>query len=185
MGLPQHGVVTDAAHNADLRNFQAAADWASEGYPDDDYLSPGLWHQRASTRQRIDTDLVAPGLRWQLRAGRRTTSPMLCASCTKEEHDDALYPAALIHAGVYRNFCVMNLLTMLDERNLNQAFVHGLIVNAVWRAAYSRRSRREQQLRHHRERLRASSRKWATPSAPSRALLQRTTGWTRRYETRA
>ena len=26
----------------------------------------------------------------------------------------------------------MNLLTMLDERNLNQAFVHGLIVNAVF-----------------------------------------------------
>ena len=47
-----------------------------------------------------------------------------------DEHDDARYTAALMRPGIWRNFCVMNILTMLDERNLgNQAFIAGLHAN--------------------------------------------------------
>ena len=128
VGLPQHGVVTDAAHNADLRNFQAAADWAAEGFPDDDYSAPVF-----GTTAQVHASASTPKL--PIFIGTHALEMNYVAHALRKlylGHDDALYPAALIHTGVYRNFCAMNLLTMLDERNLNQAFITGLIANAVF-----------------------------------------------------
>ena len=128
VAIPQYGVVTDAAHKTDLQNFRNAADWAAEGYPDDDYLAP-VFQSTASITAGSST------ARLPVFDGDFALEKNYIAHALRklyEEHDDALYPAALIHAGVYRTFCVMNLLTMLDERNLNQAFVAGLIANAVF-----------------------------------------------------
>ena len=53
-----------------------------------------------------------------------------------EEHEDDFYTAALMQAGVWRDFCVMNILAMLDDRNLAaQAYVSGLNANAVFMPA--------------------------------------------------
>ena len=129
VGLPQFGVVTDAAHKVDLRNFQAAADWAAEGFADDDYSAPIF-----GTNAHVHAG--APTARLPVLTGAHALERNYIAHALRKlyhEHDDALYPAALIHAGVYRTFCVLNLLTMLDERNLQHpAFVSGLIANAVF-----------------------------------------------------
>ena len=127
-GLPQYGVITEAAHNTDLQNFRNAADWAAEGYVDDDYSAPVF-----QSTARITAG--SPTARLPVFDGDFALEKNYLAHALRKlylEHDNALYPAALIHTGVYRNFCVMNLLTMLDERNLNQAFVTGLIANAVF-----------------------------------------------------
>ena len=36
----ENGLITAATRLADQTNFTHALDWASEGYPDDDYLEP-------------------------------------------------------------------------------------------------------------------------------------------------
>ena len=128
VGLPEYGVVTDAAHKIDLQNFRNAADWAAEGYADDDYLAP-VFQSTASVTAGT------PTARLPIFDGDHALELNYVAHALRKlylEHDNAIYPAALIHPGVYRTFCVMNLLTMLDERNLNQAFVTGLIANAVF-----------------------------------------------------
>ena len=128
VAIPQYGISTDAAHKVDLMNFQSAADWAAEGLEDDDYLAPPF-----QSNVQIHTGAATPKL--PIFDGEHALELNYVAHALRklyENHDNAIYPAALIHPGVYRTFCVMNLLTALDERNLNQAFVTGLIANAVF-----------------------------------------------------
>ena len=150
VAIPQYGVVTDAAHNIDLRNFRNAADWAAEGYRRRRLSRPAL-----PVHRHIHFGSATPKL--PIFDGDHALEMNYVAHALRKlylEHDNALYPAAIIHAGVYRNFCVMNLLTMLDERNLNQAFVTGLIANAVFVPTHHAGRGAEQQLRDHRQRLR-------------------------------
>ena len=45
--LSRYGLVTPELHRIDLENFERAADFASEGYPDDDFNAlPGRGHAR-------------------------------------------------------------------------------------------------------------------------------------------
>ena len=74
--LSRYGFVNPEVHRIDLENFEKAADFAAEGYPDDDYNAPpSRSHARVipSIPQAIMPDFGGDLLRDYLAAGWRTT----------------------------------------------------------------------------------------------------------------
>ena len=111
--LSRYGFVNSEVHRIDLENFEKAADFAAEGYPDDDYNAPpSRSHARVipSIPQAIMPDFGGDLLRDYLAAGWRTTY-------------DAVKDTAGFDPGVLRNWCAMNVLAILDDRNFDREII--------------------------------------------------------------
>ena len=111
--LSHYGLVTAELHRIDLENFERAADFASEGYADDDFSAmPGRGHARLipgfPTPQMPDFggDLT----RDYLVAGYRTVYDKFKAT-----------PPGAFEEGIVRKWITLQLLAILDERNFVNA----------------------------------------------------------------
>ena len=107
--LSRYGLVTPELHRIDLENFERAADFASEGYVDDDFNArPGRGHARLipgfPTPQMPDNG--GDILRDYLMAGYRTVYDGFKAS-----------PPADFEPGIVRKWITLQLLAILDDRN--------------------------------------------------------------------
>ena len=103
----KNGIVTAATHEGDLQDFVNALDWASEGYPDDDYLAPRTV-VADSPSNPIMPDFGDNMIRSYLSSGWRLNY---------DAHMRA--PLAGLETGIYRKWCTLNLLAMLDDRNFH------------------------------------------------------------------
>ena len=117
--LSRYGLVTPELHRIDLENFERAADFASEGYLDDDFNAlPGRGHARLipgfPTPLMLDTggDLT----RDYLMAGYRTVYDRFKAT-----------PPEGFDEGIVRKWITLQLLAILDDRN----YVTAEIVDAI------------------------------------------------------
>ena len=93
------------ARVADQTNFTHALDWASEGYVDDDYLAPRSQFADYPSNP-IMPDFGANMIRSYLSSGWRLNYDAHMRN-----------PLAGLEPGIYRKWCVLNLLAMLDDRN--------------------------------------------------------------------
>ena len=101
----KNGIVTAETHEGDLQDFVNALDWASEGYVDDDYLAPRTV-VADSPSNPIMPDFGDNMIRSYLSSGWR-----LNYDAHMRE------PLAGLETGIYRKWCSLNLLAMLDDRN--------------------------------------------------------------------
>ena len=101
----KNGIITASTRVADQTNFTHALDWASEGYVDDDYLAPRSQFADYPSNP-VMPDFGANMIRSYLSSGWR-----LNYNAHMRE------PLAGLETGIYRKWCVLNLLAMLDDRN--------------------------------------------------------------------
>ena len=116
-------VLTPAVRSAYIKTFTALRKWRAEGHPDFDYLIPTL------TLPGVPPAPIMPEFNDNLfrsyqAAGWRTNYDAQKAS-----------PTAGLTPGVYRAWCVRNLLALLDDRNLTgiTGFQDILDVNVAFR----------------------------------------------------
>ena len=107
--LSRYGLVTPELHRIDLENFERAADFASEGFMDDDFNArPGRGHARLipgfPTPQMPDNG--GDILRDYLMAGYRTVYDKFQAT-----------PPEDFEPGIVRKWITLQLLAILDDRN--------------------------------------------------------------------
>ena len=93
----KNGIVTAETHEADLKDFVNALDWASEGYTDDDYLDPRT-NVSDSPSNPIMPDFGDNLTRSYLSSGWRLNY---------DAHQSA--PLAGLETGIYRKWCSLNL----------------------------------------------------------------------------
>ena len=111
--LWHYGMLNPEAHRIDLENFERAADFASEGYPDDDFNLPPF-----RGRVRVIPSIPTPQMpdfggdltRDYLVAGYRTVYDRFKAT-----------PPTGFDEGIVRKWITLQLLAILDERNFDNA----------------------------------------------------------------
>ena len=113
--LSRYGLVTPELHRIDLENFERAADFASEGFVDDDFNAPsGRGHARLipgfATPQM--PNFGGNILKDYLVAGYRTVYNKFKAT-----------PPPGFHSGIVRKWISLQLLAILDERNFSNVDV--------------------------------------------------------------
>lgn len=117
----EDGVVTDLTQTSNLQNFVYALDWASEGYPDDDYLSP---------RTQLAAHQSVPVMPQFVGNARRTDLIYYAHAWYKIYTTGA---NSLLDPGILRKMCVANLLVILDDRNFqNEVLVVGINSSIVY-----------------------------------------------------
>ena len=102
------GVVTPSRHTADLVNYRHALDWAAEGYADDDYLAP---------RSVITFGAGTPTMP-AFEGDHAMMLSYLVAGWHNKYRVWKETPPEGYDPGIVRSWCVMNLLAILDPRNL-------------------------------------------------------------------
>ena len=106
--LWEYGIVTAESHRIDLENFERAADFASEGYPDDDFNAmPGRGHAR-----------LIPGFATPLMPdfGGDLTKDYLVAGYRTVYDRFKANPPEGFEPGIVRKWITLQLLAILDER---------------------------------------------------------------------
>lgn len=121
----ESGIITPEVHREDLLNFRHALDFAAEGHTDDDYNMPLFGNKSSFTTRRrssvqmpriADADLNDNITRSYLLAGWRNVFDMLRTTPPDDHHEDAL-----------KNWCVLNVLAVLDERNFTNQDIVGAL----------------------------------------------------------
>ena len=115
------GVVTDRVLKVDLQDFTNALDWASEGYPDDDNLAP----------RSVFEDTPSVDIMPDFAGDTHESERIYYAHAWNRNYNDR--NSSEFQASTWRDWCVMNLLVMLDDRNLEDSHRNaGVVGNAEY-----------------------------------------------------